>query len=82
MVRSYFGLFRDIAKMYIDSTTGNLDEGFDLIGQLSQDINSTAPGAPNVVELKRGRLLKWTNIATEQIKRIIRTVSCPNVGAE
>ena len=82
MVRSYFGLFRDIANMYIMSTKDRLAEGFELIDQLSQDVNSTEPGAPNVIEVKRVKLLKWTATATEQMKDVIRKVSCPIVGAE
>ena len=75
MVRSYFGLFRDIALMYIASTA-TLSEGFDLIGQLSLDVNPLAPGEPSVIEAKRKRLLAWTTTATEEIKDIIKTVSC------
>ena len=81
MVRSYFGLFRDIARMYILSTKDSLAEGFDLIDQLSQDINSTEPGAPNVIQLKRGRLLMWTKTATEQIRAIVRMVGFRIFGA-
>ncbi|KAI5839417.1 hypothetical protein DFP73DRAFT_501746 [Morchella snyderi] len=67
MIRAYFGLFRDIAGMYILSTK-DLDEGFNLLDQLAQD---TEGRNQDVIEEKQARLQRWTNTATASIQDLV-----------